>query len=337
MTTVMAEPMRLLAVRAGGKTWALPLGAVEQTFDLSSTATCRIGPTRGVLFRGDVLELHDLASALGIEESGTATAGVALWAGGRRRVFAVESLVGQVAVEIQPLPELSSSPTATAVVLLDDEIVPVLDPGAVAGEHRGAGRGAVGFTEMQRSALIEVANIGSGHAATALSQLLGQPVDIRYNEALLATLAEAADRLGAYAERSAVVDTPVADDGGRVLLLLSEGSAAELCSLLQTSLDSEMGHSALSEVGNILAGSFLGAIVEMTGLELMPEPPEVDVDVLGAVVERRLNAEAAPDDPTILMRSTLTIATSDSEFTFMFVPQFTAVRSLLESLGVGDA
>ena len=331
----MAEKTRLLAVRAGGKTWALPLGAVEQTFDLTSTPMRGIGRTRGVLYRGSVLELHDLATALGVEASGAATAGVALWAGGHRRVFAVEDLVGQVVLELQPVPEIAHSPTTSAVVLLDGEVVPVLDPSAVAGERRTSGE-SLGFTEMQRSALIEVANIGSGHAATALSQLLGQPVDIRYNEALLATLAEAADRLGAYAERSAVVDTPVADDGGRVLLLLNEASAAALCSLLETSLDTDMGQSALSEVGNILAGSFLGAIVEMTGLELEPEPPEVEVDVLGAVVERRLTAGGTPDDPTILMRSTLTVATSDAEFTFLFVPQFSAVRSLLESLGVGD-
>ena len=331
----MAEKTRLLAVRAGGRTWALPLGAVEQTFDLTSTPTRSIGSrSRGVLYRGSVLELHDLAAALGAE-SGAATAGIALWAGGRRRVFAVDDLVGQVVLELHDLPELAHSATTSAVVLLDGEVVPVLDPGAVVGEYHTGG-GSLGFTDMQRSALIEVANIGSGHAATALSQLLGQPVDIRYNEALLATLAEAADRLGAYAERSAVVDTPVADDGGRVLLLLNEASAAGLCSLLDTSLETDMGQSALSEVGNILAGSFLGAIVEMTGLELEPEPPEVEVDVLGAVVERRLNADAAPDDPTILMRSTLTVATSDAEFTFLFVPQFAAVRSLLDSLGVGD-
>ena len=331
----MAETMHLLAVRAGGKTWALPLGAVEQTFDLSSTPTRRIGATRGVLYRGSVLELHDLATAIGAEGGGEATAGVALWAAGRRRVFAVEGLVGQLVLELHAIPELARSATASSVVLLDGEVVPVLDPGAVAGES-GSGDEQLGFTEMQRSALIEVANIGSGHAATALSQLLGQPVEIRYNEALLATLAEAADRLGAYAERSAVVDTPVADDGGRVLLLLNEASAAGLCSLLDTSLETDMGLSALSEVGNILAGSFLGAIVEMTGLELEPEPPEVDVDVLGAVVERRLTASASPDDPTILMRSTLTVATSDAEFTFLFVPQFTAVRTLLETLGLGD-
>ncbi len=331
----MAEKTQLLAVRAGGKTWALPLGSVEQTFDLGSTPTRGIGRTRGVLYRGSVLELHDLASRLGADGGGEATAGVALWAAGRRRVFAVEELVGQVVLELHPLPELARSATTTAVVLLDGEVVPVIDPGAVAGERRSSGD-AFGFTEMQRSALIEVANIGSGNAATALAQLLGQPVDIRYNEALLATLAEAADRLGAYAERAAVVDTPVADEGGRVLLLLNEASADALCTLLQTSLESDMGRSALSEVGNILAGSFLGAIVEMTGLELVPEPPEVEVDVLGAVVERRLHADAAPEDPTILMRSTLTVATSDAEFTFLFVPQFTAVRSLLETLGVGD-
>jgi hypothetical protein len=55
--------------------------------------------------------------------------------------------------------------------------------------------------------------VGSGHAATALSELLGETVDIEYTETLLATIAEAADRIGAAAELSAVIDTPVARRG----------------------------------------------------------------------------------------------------------------------------
>ncbi|MGZ4480909.1 MAG: chemotaxis protein CheC, partial [Gaiellales bacterium] len=44
----------------------------------------------------------------------------------------------------------------------------------------------------------------------------------------------------------------------------------QLCELLGTRLDGEMGRSALREVGNIPASSYLNAIVEMTGMELEP-------------------------------------------------------------------
>jgi chemotaxis protein CheC len=197
-------------------------------------------------------------------------------------------------------------------------------------------RRGVEFTEMQQSALFEIANIGSGHAATALSTLLGRPVEVHYAEALVSTLAEAADRIGSAASQSALVDTPIADDGGKVLLIFPDGAGEDLCRLLGTTIDDEMGLSALREVGNILASSYLNALVEMTGLDLVPEPPTVEVDVLGTLVEQSINAAARPDDPAVLMRSCMTVESSDSRFVFLFVPQLGSVTRLLDALGVGD-
>lgn len=329
--------MHLLIVRTAGGSWGLPMDAVEQAFDLSDAVVARCGGSSVVLFRGRTLELHDLAAALGHADGDAPTprAGVVLWAGGSRRVLAVDEVQAQVVLEQQPLPDVVRSRFSTSVALWDGTLVPVLAPGAVVGAWSLAGDRSLGFDELQRSALSEIANIGSGHAATALAELLGRPVDIPYTETLLATLAEAADRMGAAAEQSAVVDTPVAEEGGRVLLLFPEGSAAELCRLLGTSVEDEMGRSALAEVGNILASSYLNAIVEMTGLTLDPEPPEVEVDLLGPVVERRLTRSAAATDPAILMRSCLTVEASDARFAFLFVPQLGSIGRLLDALGVG--
>jgi chemotaxis protein CheC len=259
-----------------------------------------------------------------------------VWAGARRRVFAVDELVGQMVLEPQDVPAAARGAHTSGVVILPSgEIVPVLEPGVIAGAWTPAGAGAFGFSELQRSALLEIANIGSGNAATALSQLLGKPVEITYAEALLATLAEAADKIGAAAAPSAVVDTPVADDGGKVLLLFPDGAGEQLCELFGTRLDDEMGRSALREVGNILASSYLNAVVEMTGMELAPQPPTIEVDLLGPLVSRSL-AGIRADDPTVLMRSVMTVEASDSSFAFLFVPQFGAVTSLLDALGVGS-
>ncbi|HSP73584.1 MAG TPA: chemotaxis protein CheC, partial [Gaiellaceae bacterium] len=289
-----------------------------------------------VLFRGRALDLHDLGAVLGGRVGGE-RAGVVVWAGGSRRVLAVDEVVAQVVLEQLPLPAGVRSRYAQAVALHGGEIVPILEPGAVVGAWQLTGDRSLGYDELQRSALAEIANIGSGHAATALSELLGRPVEIGYTETLLATLAEAADRMGAATEQSAVVDTPVAGEGGRVLLLFPEPAAAELCRLLGTSLEDEIGLSALAEVGNILASSYLNAIVEMTGLPLEPTPPEVEVDLLGRVVERRLTAESDAADPAILMRSCLTVEASDASFAFLFVPRLAGVGQLLDALGVGAA
>jgi len=336
----MSDVVHLLVVRAGGAPWAFPMDAVEQTFDAGRHPSRRLSAQAGAVvnFRGDTLELHDLAECLGVVRQGEPRAAVVAWAAGRRRAFLVEELVGQERFARLEVPSLARGPLVSGVVLdAAGAVVPIVEPGALVGAWTVGGTADFGYSEIERSALLEVANIGASHAATALSTLLGRPIEIRYTEALLASLAEAADRAGAAAATSAVVDTPVKDDGGRVLLLFPEDAAADLCALLGSSLDDELGRSTLREVGNILATSYLNAVVEMTGLELEPEPPAFEVDVLGSLMERSLAGSAQPGDPTILMRSQLTVAASDASFSFLFVPHIKAVEALLAQLGLTPA
>lgn len=333
----MPEPVHVLVVRAGGLPWALPMASVEQTFDLRQYAQHRVGMADVVCFRGEVLQVIDLADRLGVTGDDPPAAAVVIWAAGRRLAFAVQKLVGQVHIDQLDMPDLAVGDFASGIVLRDDEIIPVLEPGAVIGAWSVGDSGRLGFTELQQSALREVANIGSGHAATALSQLLGRQVDIGYSEALLTVLAEAIDRIGAPMSRSALVDTPIAADGGTVLLVFPDDTGEQLCQLLGCSLDDEMGATALQEVGNILATSYLNAIVEMTGMELEPEPPTVEVDMLGQLLSRSAASGGNPSDPTVLMRSQMTIEASEAQFSFLFVPRIGSVETLLERLGVAAA
>ena len=330
----MPEEVHVLVVRSGGVPWALPMAAVEQTFDLKAQVTRGVGEARVVCFRDQVLELVNLAERLGVEGQ-RCTAAVLVWAAGRRRAFAVEELVGQLMVERLKVPGLAAGRFTSGVFIRDGEVVPILEPGAVTGAWSVSGATPMGFTEMQQSALREIANIGSGHAATALSQLIGRPVEIKYSEALLTVLAEAIDRIGAPMERSAVVDAPVKAGAGSVLLVFPDDTGEQLCQLLGTTMSDEIGLTALQEIGNILATSYLNAIVEMTGMELEPEPPTVELDLLGELLSRSASSGGNPDDPTVLMRSQLTVESSDAKFSFLFVPRIGSVETLLEHLGVG--
>jgi chemotaxis protein CheC len=311
------------------------MAAVEQTFDLRVHTAHRVGQAEVVCFRGQVLELIDVAGRLGLSQE-QPTAAVVVWASGRRRAFAVQELVGQLVVDRLEMPGLATGDYASGAVLKDDDVIPILEPGALVGAWSVADNGGLGFDDLQQSALREVANIGSGHAATALSQLLGRPVEIGYSEALLTVLAEAIDRIGAPMSRSALVDTPIQADGGNVLLVFPDDTGEQLCQLLGTSLADELGRTALQEVGNILATSYLNAIVEMTGMTLEPEPPTVEIDLLGHLLSQSGASGGNPTDPTVLMRSQLTVESSTAKFSFLFVPRIGSVETLLDRLGVGS-
>jgi chemotaxis protein CheC len=308
------------------------MSSVEQTFDLRQYVVHRVGEADVVTFRDRVVELVDVAGRLGLSGEQPSAAVVA-WAAGRRRAFIVEELVGQLHAELRQMPGLATGEFSSGVILHGDDVIPMLEPGALAGAW-SVDSGALGFGELQQSALREVANIGSGHAATALSTLLGRSVDIGYSEALLTVLGEAIDRIGVPTSRSALVDTPIAADGGTVLLVFPDDTGEQLCQLLGTTLNDEMGRTALQEVGNILATSYLNAIVEMTGMALEPDPPTVEVDLLGRLLSQSAASGGSPSDPTVLMRSQMTIESSDAKFSFLFVPRIGSVETLLERLGV---
>jgi chemotaxis protein CheC len=194
------------------------------------------------------------------------------------------------------------------------------------------------YSEMELDALREVSNIGSGTAATALSSLLGRPVDVSVPAVYALPLADAVDAVGVAEEDvTAVLVHVTGEMETMVVLLFGLADAETLTTLLGVAGDPEMSMSALSEIGNILAASYLGAISMMTGLALEPEPPLAIQDMLGAVVASVLALGARDTDTALLLDSQLTVEDADTKFAFMFLlsPGADGVGELLARLGIG--
>jgi len=191
------------------------------------------------------------------------------------------------------------------------------------------------YSDMQLDALRELANIGSGTAATALSSLLGRPIDVSVPNALALPLADAVDAAGpADAEVTAVV-LPIFGDLDAVVLMLFHAEDAEtICTLLGVEPGSEVGISALGEVGNILGSSYVGALGMMTGLELEPRPPQTVTDMLGAIVSTVLASTAESMDVAFLLDSDLIVEGAACSLSFMLVPHADGVAELLGKLGL---
>jgi len=137
---------------------------------------------------------------------------------------------------------------------------------------------------MQTDALREMANIGSGHAATVLSQLTGLRIMIDVPEVCVAPF----DGLLGWLprdERSLVVlhTRMLGDLSGDTYFLLPEAGARALADLL---LGRHIGsgasllaieRSSLVEAGNIVASSFMNALARSVGRLLIPSVPSLRV------------------------------------------------------------
>jgi|SoiMethySBSTD1v2_1073268.scaffolds.fasta_scaffold363894_2 chemotaxis protein CheC len=195
------------------------------------------------------------------------------------------------------------------------------------------------YSDLQLDALRELANIGSGTAATALSSMLGRPVDVSVPSARALPLAEAVEATGdPEAEANAVVIPVIGDLTGVVLLLFTPEDAAGICRLLGVEPDSEWAESALGEIGNIVGTSYMNAMGAMTGLEMEPDPPLAARDMLGALVASVVMDQLdGTSDTTLLLDSELLVEGESCSMSFLLVPAAGGVQVLLERLGLGDA
>jgi chemotaxis protein CheC len=193
------------------------------------------------------------------------------------------------------------------------------------------------FTDIQLDALRELANIGSGTASTSLSGMLGRSVDISVPAAAALSFADAIDTIGPPEEEvTGVVLGVVGEMEGIVLLLMRTADAGVLCGLLGVDADSDMGQSAIGEIGNIVGTSYINALAQMTGLEIEPSPPQSATDMLGAIVASVLAGVAGAEDVALILDSDLKVEGEDCSVSFLMLPTRDGVEELLGRLGLGS-
>ena len=145
--------------------------------------------------------------------------------------------------------------------------------------------------ESQLDAMREVANIGAGHAATALSQMTNRTIMITVPRVKIKPLEDAGDMLGPPDQVVAsVLMHMMGDLTGRAMLLFPEPAALVLCDYLfrrergTTTAFGEMEQSSLKEAGNILASAYLNALSDFMGMMLVPSVPSLVIDLSGAIL-----------------------------------------------------
>jgi chemotaxis protein CheC len=143
---------------------------------------------------------------------------------------------------------------------------------------------------LQLDALREVANIGAGHAATALSQMIGGTIMISVPTINVSRLEEVPPQISGPEEPvAAVLMHMLGDLTGRTLLVFPKPTAVRLASLMLRRESSseelgEMEQSAIKEAGNILSSAYMNALSDFMGMMLLPSPPSLAVDMSTAVL-----------------------------------------------------
>ncbi|MEM9712581.1 MAG: chemotaxis protein CheC [Actinomycetota bacterium] len=170
----------------------------------------------------------------------------------------------------------------------------------------------------------ELANIGGGNAATALSQMLNAKVDLGLPKTAELTLADIEELIGDGTEEVAVVLlTTVGDLAGTIVLLISDPDAIAVA----LGVTDEFLVSALGEIGNIVGSRFLISVGEMIMVEGEVEPPAVGIAERCAALETVV-ALAAQSEPFFVLRTDLDIESLHEHNELLYFPAESTIDRL---------
>ena len=195
----------------------------------------------------------------------------------------------------------------------------------------------------QKDGLQELANIGAGHASTALSKMIDREVKMGIPHVEVIPLAEA----GTYIEHEQIVVgifLKISDEiPSYVMMLIPRDSAFSLSDLLlgiqekgnNERVLSEMDMSALSEVANVMICSFFDSISALLGMSVVPGPPHLAYDIPDAVLDYVLIQIGEVSDDVFLFNVDLQGEKEHNFDIHMFLlPEPQSVDILLDRMGL---
>ena len=197
------------------------------------------------------------------------------------------------------------------------------------------------LNELQRDALKEVGNIGAGHAATALSQLLNTTGKLAEPTIDVLKFRDLSNRIGGAERSVAALHMYIRGEApGQMVVLFDRDQAAEFVNVFikriigDIQIFDSIVASTLKELGNIIAGSYLTALISLTGINLLPSVPTLSYGSVQAAFRTLMSI--LPDQDVFLIESQFLDKDRAVSGQFILIPETGSLQPLLSVFGVND-
>ena len=195
------------------------------------------------------------------------------------------------------------------------------------------------LTELQKDALKEVGNIGAGHAATALSQLLNTKINLSEPRIEVIKFRDLASRIGSENRTVAALHMYVRGEApGQMIVIFDREQALDFVSAFlkrvigDIQIFDSIADSTLKELGNIIAGSYLTAIIQLTNINLLPSVPTLSYGTIQAAFRTLMSI--LPDQDVFLIESAFLDKEKVVAGQFILIPETGSLGPLLSVFGV---
>lgn len=197
------------------------------------------------------------------------------------------------------------------------------------------------FSDMQLDVLKEIANIGAGNATTSLSNLLNASVDMSVPTVKFLEFKELGDIIGGAENLVVGILLTLEDDlDGMMMFIMEKDAAHKVVSRLMgrpaVTFDDfdEMDLSALKEIGNIIAGSYLSSISTFTNMVITSSVPYLSIDMAGAILSVPAIEFGKISDKALLIQSRFGDENTVVDGYYILIPTLESFNKIFSVLGL---
>lgn len=199
------------------------------------------------------------------------------------------------------------------------------------------------LSSLELDTLREISSIGTGNAATALSDLLNREVRITLPEVRIMGYNEAIDWIGGA---EAVTAGVLMGMGGQMSGVMLSVQKLEFINLvLETMLErrvedyaelDELCQSTLVEVGNILISTFINALSGLSDIAVSLTVPAFAVDMQGAILAVPMAMYGGTSDYMMTIGGNFVCDNKQVPCHLLLSPDVRSLNFLLAKLGVAE-
>ena len=199
------------------------------------------------------------------------------------------------------------------------------------------------LNSLELDTLREIGSMGTGNAATALSQLLGKEVRITLPEVRIMGYNEAIEWIGGPEEITAGVLVSMSGQMNGIMRSVQQREFVNLVleSMVGTKISGyeeldDMGRSALVEVGNITISTFINALSGLSDISLELTVPAFAVDMQGAILAVPMAEYGGTSDYLMTIGGNFVCDNKQVPCRLLLSPDIRSLNFLLKKLGVAE-
>lgn len=202
------------------------------------------------------------------------------------------------------------------------------------------------LSNLELDVLREIGNIGAGNAATSMSTLIDKRVNMKVPSVNVVTFDEMMDVVGGPEQLIVAMFFRIHGDApGTVYFILTVEEAEALIKKVTNNQElkisseekpDELALSALKEISNIMAGSYLSALSDFTNINMQSSVPYLSIDMAGAILTVGLIELSQVSDYAIVINTEISdeMSVNGLSGNFFLLPDPDTIPILFSALGI---